>query len=237
MPPGSRPWYISTTRSAVPSGPVDRQAVRQRAAGAVAPGDVEPAQVDAVVGVQVGEHRRRRGRRATGTAAAAPSAPLPRSSRRFQVRPVGVVLHEVGRRGRLRAGERPGAADDGDPHRQRRRDGLRGAVNTGPSLEPTPRKRRASAAELLGVAGGGEAVVGRREVVGAQQVGVGEHPVDVLGGLLGRGDQRDAVAHDVGDDGGEQRVVRAAEHQGVDAALAQRVEVLVGDPDAARARR
>lgn len=41
--------------------------------------------------------------------------------------------------------------------------------------------------------------------------------VDILGGLLRAGHQRDLVAQDVGDHSGQQRVVRAAQDQGVDA--------------------
>ena len=63
----------------------------------------------------------------------------------------------------------------------------------------------------------------------AHQVAADEQLVDVLGALLRAADQRDVVTDDVGDDAGEQRVVRAAEDQGVDPGRDQRVEVVVGD--------
>ena len=67
----------------------------------------------------------------------------------------------------------------------------------------------------------------RKRVRPAVQAAGDEHPVDVLGGLLRAGDQRDVVAEHVGDHAGQQRVVGAAEDQGVDLLLQQRVEVLV----------
>ena len=75
----------------------------------------------------------------------------------------------------------------------------------------------------------GSLAAGGRAVT--QQPAVGEHPVDVLGGLLGRGDESHRLAHHVLNDPGEQRVVGAAEDEGVDPAGADRVEVVVGDPD------
>ena len=68
----------------------------------------------------------------------------------------------------------------------------------------------------------------RRLAAVAHQARAGEQLVDVLGALLGAADQGDPVTHDVGDHAGEERVVGAAEDQGVDAVGDQRVEVAVG---------
>ena len=59
----------------------------------------------------------------------------------------------------------------------------------------------------------------------------GEHAVDVLGGLLRAGDERDVVPHHQRDHAGEQRVVRAAQDDGVDPGGQQRVEVGLGQAD------
>ena len=64
---------------------------------------------------------------------------------------------------------------------------------------------------------------------GALEAVLHEQPVDVLGGLLRARDEGDLLAHHVGDRSGEQRVVGAAEDQGVDAGGGERVEVLVRD--------
>ena len=121
---------------------VHGQAVGQRAGGAVAPGDVEPAQVDAVVGVQVAEHD---GVEVVGrhVALERPEGAAAEVEQEVPGAPVDLVLHQVGRRGRLGAGEGPGAADDRDPHAGSAVTACGGEVNTGPSREPTPRKRLA----------------------------------------------------------------------------------------------
>ena len=86
--------------------------------------------------------------------------------------------------------------------------------------------------ERIGRAGGAEHVPRRRRVVvGAQQVALGQHPVDLLGGLLGAGHQRHRVAHDDRQQPGEQRVVRAAEHERVDAGGVQRRQVGLGQAE------
>src|SRR5262249_40965949 len=87
----------------------------------------------------------------------------------------------------------------------------------------------ADAFELLGRTGREEVV--RRVALGSGQVAADQQLVDVLRGLLGTAHQGHLVAHDVGDDTGEQRVVRAAQDQGVDAPGGERVEVLVGHGD------
>jgi hypothetical protein len=79
--------------------------------------------------------------------------------------------------------------------------------------------------EVVGRPRGEEAV--RRVTTGAHQVTRCEQPVDVLRAFLGAADQGDPVAHHVGDDAGQQRVVRAAQDHGVHVGLDQRVEVLV----------
>src|SRR5689334_12979134 len=56
-----------------------------------------------------------------------------------------------------------------------------------------------------------------------------EQRADFPRGLLGRVDETDAVAHHVGDDRLQQRVVRAAEDERVDPALAERREVGLDD--------
>ena len=72
---------------------------------------------------------------------------------------------------------------------------------------------------------------GQRQRLVAQQLLLGQHPVDVPGRLVRAGHERHLVPHDVRDDAGQQRVVGAAEHEGVDAGLPHRVEVLVGGPE------
>ncbi len=52
--------------------------------------------------------------------------------------------------------------------------------------------------------------------------------VNVLGGFLGTRNQSHAVAHDVANRSGEQRVVSAAEDQGIHASLTNRSQVLFG---------
>ena len=69
---------------------------------------------------------------------------------------------------------------------------------------------------------------GRRQVVGSQHPGIGEDPENSFGGLLGGGDQGDVLTHHVGDDAGQQGIVRAAQDEGVDAAGRDRVKVGVG---------
>ncbi len=99
-----------------------------------------------------------------------------------------------------------------------------------------PRKRcarRGNSAAL--VAGRLEAAAGR-QVGGAQQVVLDERAVDVARGLLGAGDERDVRAHHVLDRGGQQRVVRAAEHEGVDVRVAAAAAGTPRRPRTARRR-
>ena len=63
-----------------------------------------------------------------------------------------------------------------------------------------------------------------------------ERAVDVGGGLLGAGHQPHLRTHHVLDRRRHQRVVRAAEHEGVDVRLDERREVLLRRPRTARAR-
>src|SRR5439155_3406372 len=62
-------------------------------------------------------------------------------------------------------------------------------------------------------------------VVGAQQIPLGEHPVDVLRCLVGAGHQCHVVSHDQPDEPGEQWVVRTTQHQGIDPRPLERFEV------------
>ncbi len=135
---------------------------------------------------------------------------------------LAVGLEEVAARRRVRAGVRAGAPDHREPHAD-----PAGELAGGHHLRA--QEPAADPLELVGRARGGEVV--RRLAALPHQVGADEHLVDVLRALLGAADQRDVVAHHVGDDTGEQRVVRAAEDQRVDAGLGQRVEVLVRDRD------
>src|SRR5699024_283236 len=82
--------------------------------------------------------------------------------------------------------------------------------------------------EGRGLAGAQEAVPGRGYAVATSQVTGHQGGVHVLGGLFGAGDQGDRIAHHVLDDGGQQRVVRAAQYEGVDIGGQDRREVLPG---------
>ena len=145
-----------------------------------------------------------------------------------QAEVASVVLgaHEVGRGGRVRAGEGAGAPDDGQPHA--------GHLLEGAGPPRSPGRAAREVRELVGVARRQPLVRGLGQVVGAQRAEVGQDAEDILGGLLGAGDEGHAVAHDVGDDAGQQRVVRAAEDEGVDAPRRDRLEVLVGHPQQLR---
>ena len=74
--------------------------------------------------------------------------------------------------------------------------------------------------ERLRIAGGQELVRRRRGGAGGEQVELGEPAVDVLGGLVGAGHQGHLIAHHQRQRAGQQRVVGAAEHQGVQARCA-----------------
>ena len=82
--------------------------------------------------------------------------------------------------------------------------------------------------EGRGVPGGAELVHRRRGGRLAQEAPPGQLAVDVLGGLLAGGHEGHVLPHDVGDRPDEQRVVGAAEDEGVDAGLAHGHEVLLG---------
>jgi hypothetical protein len=77
--------------------------------------------------------------------------------------------------------------------------------------------------------------VGRPGPVGGVQVGLGQLGEDAAGGPLGRVDQEHVRAHQVADDPGEQRVVGAAEDQGVDLGGQQRGQVAAGQVQDLRA--
>ena len=65
-----------------------------------------------------------------------------------------------------------------------------------------------------------------RQVVRPQRRRVGQQPEEILGGLLGRGHQGHPFTHDIGDDAGEQRIVRAPQDEGVDLSALQGREVV-----------
>ena len=88
--------------------------------------------------------------------------------------------------------------------------------------EEAPASRR----ELLGLARGQEPV-DRRCPRGALEAVPDEHPVDVLRALLRAADQGHVIAHHHRDHAGEQRVVGAAEDEGVHTGCDQRIQVLV----------
>src|SRR5674476_1354526 len=50
--------------------------------------------------------------------------------------------------------------------------------------------------------------------------------VDVLGGLLGTGDEGDIITHDVGQDTGEQRIMSAAKDEGVNPLVDERLQII-----------
>ena len=133
--------------------------------------------------------------------------------------PEAVGLDEVRRRGRVRARQRTRAAENGQSHRRTSTMQLERA-----SLRRQPRPRAEEPPAQLGerarIPGGSELVHRRRKVVVAHQSVPRQDPVDVLRRLLGAAHQRHRLSHDVGHDPGEQRVVGAAEHQGVDAGVA-----------------
>ncbi|OLT14642.1 hypothetical protein BJF78_18220 [Pseudonocardia sp. CNS-139] len=89
----------------------------------------------------------------------------------------------------------------------------------------------AQPAERLRVAGRQEQVrTGRRPGRVAREVGLHEHPHQVLRRLVGAGDERDVrPEHDL-QHPGEQRVVRAAEHDRVGARPLQRLQVALREP-------
>src|SRR5579884_2867817 len=94
---------------------------------------------------------------------------------------------------------------------------------------------RAHADEALGRVGDEEAGAARPRRAGHPVLG--ELCGDLPGGLLGRVHERHAVAHHRGDDRPQQRVVRAAENEGVDAAVAEAREVGFGHGPRHRALR
>ena len=69
----------------------------------------------------------------------------------------------------------------------------------------------------------------RPAVVRAQQAELAEHPRRAERRLVGRADQRDVGPIDVADHPGEERVVRAAEQQGVDVGGRDRGEQPLGE--------
>ncbi len=69
---------------------------------------------------------------------------------------------------------------------------------------------------------------GCRGIRPGEQIAETELTVDVLGGLGVAGDERDIRSHDVADRALEERIVRAAEHEGVDAGVPERREVVLG---------
>ena len=85
---------------------------------------------------------------------------------------------------------------------------------------------------MVGVAGGGEAVAGglagARGRVGVLEAEADQFPVEVLGGLLRGGDERDVLPHHEREGAGQQRVVGASQHEGVHARRTQRGRVLPG---------
>src|SRR5947208_434983 len=76
------------------------------------------------------------------------------------------------------------------------------------------------------VTGGEEPMHWRGAVRVAQEVVGREDAINVLGRLLRAGHQRHVRAHDIGDDSGQQRIVRAAQDERVAAGLDDRREVL-----------
>src|SRR5690606_22903346 len=81
-------------------------------------------------------------------------------------------------------------------------------------IDLRPQETPPEPGEEQGVASGAETVPGGG-VASCRQTAVVQDPVDVLGRLVGAGDERDALARDVGDGAGEQRVVGAAEDERV----------------------
>ena len=155
-----------------------------------------------------------------------------RSGAEVDQQPEVVRLHQVGRAWRVRSRKAPRAAQHGQPHRAAPRSLPAGAAATGARVAGTarPRKRWASRAN------GSWSPVARNRCSGgvwsvAQQAPLGEHPVDLLGGLVRTGHQRDALAHHQADEPGEHRVVRAAEHEGVHFGPLQRLEVRLGQAE------
>ena len=100
-----------------------------------------------------------------------------------------------------------------------------------------PRKREPIAAKSAGLPVVTKRCWGAGRSSGRSRPALGQYAVDVLGALLRAADEGDVVTHHVRDDAGQQRVVGAAEDQGVDAGLDQRVEVLVGGGQQLRTRR
>ena len=209
-----------------------------RARGVVAPQHVEAGEVDAVVGVEVGQRdpvdaragrcscAGRRGRRCPCRGPAARCGPRRREPRPGSSWPASP--------GRGRNPQQPTTVSFMRPLPGSRR-------SVGRRASSGPRKRRPVASNSSG-----EPVV-RNSYVGvavrAHRAGASQQLVDVLGALLRAGHQGDAVPHHHRDHAGEQRVVGAPEDQRVDAGLDQRVEVGVrvlgqlrapGDPRARR---
>ena len=137
-----------------PGRRVDRQGAGQGALRAVLPRHVEPEEVDAVVRVQMGDEH---GIEVRGVEVALQGPQRAAAEVEQQVVVAAVVLgpHQVGRGGRVRAGEGPGAPDDGEPHRAPTSpvtaSGAPASTAAGRAATASgPRKRRASRANSSG---------------------------------------------------------------------------------------
>ena len=85
--------------------------------------------------------------------------------------------------------------------------------------------------ERFGVTGSLEHPGCGRCVMRTQQVFLGEHPKHFLGGFLGARNQRDVLAQRQLNQPGQQRIVRAAQHQRVDLRALQRLEIPLGQSE------
>src|SRR3954449_10526808 len=110
--------------------------------------------------------------------------------------------------------------------------GRDGGAQCGHRTDLRPEEAPPVPGERLRVAGGQELVRPRRRPLRvAVEIGLHQHPDQVLRRLVGAGDEGDLrPEHDL-QDPGEQRVVRAAQHQGVDAGALQRLQVALGEPE------
>ena len=206
---------------------------REGAARVVLAQDVVAAQVEAVVGVEVAEEDG-----VDGGGVGVPLQGAERSAAEVEQDPPGAV--------RRRRRPRPGSSSPRSPVRRRSRSSRSRSASLGCLMRDHRRTGRPSRAPGRGsggrcVSNSSGAPVVRKRYAGsppaAHQVGTDEQLVDVLGALLGAADQGDAVADDVGDHAGEQRVVGAAEDQGVDARPRPAGRGSRGRPRAARRRR
>ena len=97
-------------------------------------------------------------------------------------------------------------------------------VHTLDVLYAAGQKLAAQGAELVGGVGSEEADGGVVRVFrAAQQSALAEHVLHGCGDHRSGIDQLDAAAHDAGYGGGQQRIMRAAQHQCVDAGVLQRL--------------